>query len=211
MYQAKNLNRVAAIAALALIGAVPAFAGSGGKVVSVPAAPSESCLTYDFFDVQYIYTAFDHLDDGHGAGANLSKSLFGNVYLTASGSWTSTGTDWSGDADLYGASAGLGYYIPLSDRFHLNVEAGGLYGGSDGLGDDDESWGFFAGPGFRYCLNPGLELFSNVYYNRFEDGFDQWNVNVGLIADITDTVAFKLAGLLNEDDQSVLVGLRFYY
>lgn len=211
MNQTHILNRVALLGSLALLTASPVVAGSGGKVVATTPAPVEECFTYDFLDVQYIYTSFDHLDDGHGVGANLSKSLGGNVYLTASGSWTSTGTD-AGDADLYGASAGLGYFFPISSRFHLTVEGGGLYGGSDGFGEgDDDSWGFFAGPGFRYCFNPGLELFANAYYVRFEDGFDQWEFNAGLIADITENVAFKVAGLLNENDQSVLVGLRFYY
>lgn len=211
MNQTNTLSRVATLAALAILGATPAIAGSGGKVISATPAPPVECLTYDFFDVQYIYTAFDHLDDGHGVGANLSKSLGGNVYATVSGAWTTTGTE-DFDADLYGASAGLGYFIPLSERFHLNFEAGGLYGGSDGFGEhDDDSWGFFAGPGFRYCWGSGLELFSNAYYTREEDGHDKWEFNAGFIADITETVAFKIAGLLNEDDQSVLAGLRFYY
>ena len=211
MNQARHLNRVAALAALAILGAVPAIAGPGGKVVTATQPACEECLSYDFFDLQYIYTSFDHLEDGNGVGANLSKDLGGNVYLTLSGAWTGTGLDGE-DGDIYGGSAGLGYYIPVATRLHLNIEGGALYGGSDGLGEDDEdAWGWYVGPGFRYCLSPGMEVFANAYYTRFEDGFDQWEANVGIIADITDTVAFKLAGLLNDDDQSILVGIRLYY
>lgn len=202
------LSCFAAITAAATLGALPAFAGGGKEIADGKACTAvceESCFSYDFADIQYIYSSFNSLEDGHGAGINFSKELGGNVYLTGSGSWTE-----SGGADLYGASAGAGYYIPVNSRLHLNIEAGGLYSNDNDLGEGEE-WGFYAGPGLRYCLNQGLEIFANAYYTRFESGFDQWEFNVGLIADITDTVAFKLGGLLNEDDQAVMAGLRFYF
>lgn len=204
-----NLPRFAALAAFAALGSLSAMAGDGKAIADGKACTAcceESCLSYDFADIQYIYTSFGELEDGHGVGLNISKEIGGNVYLTASGSWTD-----SGGADLYGASAGAGYYIPVTDRLHLNIEAGGLYSNDKDLCHGGEEWGYFAGPGFRYCLSQGMEIFANAYYTRFESGFDGWDFNVGLVADITDTIAFKLGGLLNEDDQAVLAGLRFYY
>ena len=204
-----NLTQFAAVSAFAALSALPSMAGDSQPVASGKACPShceESCLSYDFADIQYIYSSFGELEDGHGAGLNISKEIGGNVYLTASGSWTD-----SGGADLYGASAGVGYYIPVTDRLHLNIEAGGLYSNDEDLCHGGEEFGYYAGPGLRYCLSPGMEVFANAYYTRYEGGFDQWDFNAGLVASITDTVAFKLGGLLNEDDQAVLVGLRFYY
>ncbi len=211
MNQTRTLTPLAALAILAA-GLSPTFAGSGAKEV-VPAAPmvEEECLSYDFIDVQYVYTGFDTLDDGHGAAVNLSKSLVGNVYFTASGDWTSSSID-NADVDLVGATAGLGYAMPVSKCFHLNLEAGGIYSYFDGpWGYDDETWGGYVGPGFRYCVTNGIELFANVYYVFFEEGEDLFETNVGVVANITDSLAVKVAGLFNEDDQAVMAGLRFYY
>ncbi|MCB1229081.1 MAG: DUF481 domain-containing protein [Verrucomicrobiae bacterium] len=210
MKQARTLNLFAA--GLLAVGITPAFAGSGAKeVVTVTPPVEEECLSYDFVDLQYVYTSFDSLDDGHGAAMNLSKSLGGNVYFTASGDWSSSSLDRA-DVDLYGATAGLGYAIPVSKRFHFNLEAGGIYSYLDGpRGYDDEEWGGYVGPGFRCCLTHGVELFANVYYVIFEGGEDLFETNVGVVANITDTIGVKVAGLLNEDDQSVMAGFRFYY
>ncbi len=211
MNHTRRLNPLTAVALFAA-GLTPAFAGSGAKeVVTVTPPTEQECLSYDFVDLQYVYTSFESLDDGHGAAVNLSKGLFGNVYLTASANWTSSSIDHA-DVDLYGATAGLGYALPVSKRFHLNIEGGGVYGQFDGAwGYDDESWGGYVGPGFRYCLSPGMEVFANVYYVIFDGGEDLFETNVGIVANITETVAFKVAGLLNEDDQAVMAGVRFYY
>ncbi|MCB1062500.1 MAG: outer membrane beta-barrel protein [Verrucomicrobiae bacterium] len=212
MNRPSHLNSLAA-AALFAVGITPAFAGSGAKEIAVvpTPAPEVECLSYDFIDLQYIYTSFDSMADGHGAGVNFSKGIAGNVYFTGSADWSSSSIDHA-DVDLYGATAGLGYAIPVSKRFHLNIEAGGIYSQFDGpYGYDDEEWGGYVGPGFRYCLSPGMELFANVYYVLFEGGEDLFETNVGIVANITETVAFKVAGLLSEDDQSVMAGLRFYY
>lgn len=210
MKRARPLTALSAAMLLA-VAVTPTFAGSGAKEIVTPAPVEEESFSYDFIDLQYVYTSFDTLDDGHGAAANLSKSLGNNLYFTASGSWSESSLDHA-DVELYGASAGLGYAIPVSKSFHLNLEAGGLYGYFDGAwGYDDESWGGYVGPGFRYAVTPGLELFANVYYLIFEDGEDLFETNVGVVANITDTIAFKVAGLLNEDDQSVMAGFRFYY
>ncbi len=210
MTPAHALTSFAAVAIFA-IGLTPAVAGSGAKEIAVVPAAEEECLSYEFLDLQYIHTSFDSLDDGHGAGVNLSKGLAGNVYFTGSADWSSSSIDHA-DVDLYGATAGLGYAIPVSRRFHLNIEAGGIYGQFDGpYGYNDEKWGGYVGPGFRYCLSPGMEVFANVYYVLCEGGEDLFETNVGVVANITETVAFKVAGLLGEDDQSVMAGLRFYY
>ena len=157
-----------------------------------------------------VFTSFDEFDDGHGVAVNLSKSLTDVIYATLFGSWSDT--EFSNeDIDLAGWSGGLGYVIPLNSKFHLNVEGGVTYGYASGPWTSEDSWGWYVGPGFRYCLTKSIELFANVYYVRFSDGYDVWDTNVGLLCDLTDTIAVKVAGELNADDQAVMVGLRFYY
>lgn len=204
-----SLRIAFAATALALLACAPVFAGMSEKDVVCPV--QEECLSYDFADLQYVFTSFeDDYDDAHGVALNLSKSLTDVIYATLYASWSGTEA-WSEDVDLAGASGGLGYVIPLNSKLHLNVEAGGTYGYSSGPWASEDSWGWFVGPGFRCCVTQDLELFANVYYVRFSDGYDVWDTNVGLLYDLTDRLALKVAGELNEDDQSVMVGLRCYY
>jgi len=207
--------RKAATLGLALAATGLLFSASAVSALAGPSAPpappiEDEFLLYDYFDLQYIYTNFDNLDNGHGAGLNLSKGLFGNVYFTGSTDWTSTSYSGS-NIDFYGATGGLGYAIPISSRFHLNVEGGAAYSDFSGSPYSGSGWGYFVGPGFRYSISQGMEFFANVYYTSYGSGNDLFEAKVGLIANITETLAFKLGGLLNEDDQSVLVGIRVYY
>ncbi len=198
-----------ALAATGLLLSVPAFAGPSTPVGSAPPV-EDQYLRYDYFALQYIYTNFDNLDNGHGAGLNLSKGLFGNVYFTGSADWTSTSLSGS-NIDLYGATGGLGYVIPVTQRFHLNVEGGAAYGDLTVSPYSGSNWGWFVGPGFRYSLSQGMEFFANIYYTSYGAGNDLFETKLGIIANITDALAFKLGGLLNENDQSILVGIRVYY
>ncbi|MCP5539946.1 MAG: DUF481 domain-containing protein [Akkermansiaceae bacterium] len=190
-------------------------ASSGGKDVVDSAkqvcACTESCLTYDFFDVQYLYSDYDGLDTGHGVGLNLSKSLIGQLYLTATAEWSDTGI-WGVDADSWGLTAGLGYYMPVNDRLHLNLEAGGLYSNFDSDEYSDDKWGGYVGPGFRYCVTDNVELFGNAYWVLCEGGENTWDFNAGVIYDLTDTVGLKFSGVVDEHgDYSLLAGVRLYY
>ena len=204
----RYLTPLAAAAIVAAGLATPAFAG---PVAPAPAPPiEEECLSYDYFDLQYIYTSFDHLDNGHGVGANLSMGLFGNVYGTLSGSWSDSSIGNS-SVDVWGLTGGLGYAFPISQRFHLNIEAGAIYGSIDGAGVDNDDWGFYVGPGLRYCLSPGTEFYANVYYVHFDGGYDTFNTDLGFIAAITENIGLKVGGLLGEDEQSVYAGFRVYY
>lgn len=205
----KTTHHLILFAALAFAaGSTQALAGNS---LRVSPGPVDECLSYDFLDLQYGFTSFDGLDNGHGVGANLSTLLLDTLYFTASGDWTATGIHGE-DLDIYGASAGLGIYFPVAERLHLTFEGGGVFAGSSGLGwQDDDQWGFFAGPGLRYCLSPGTEVFANAHYVRFDDSDNLWEFNAGVISAITESVAFKLAGQLTSDDLSVLAGLRFYY
>ncbi|HRX53435.1 MAG TPA: YfaZ family outer membrane protein [Verrucomicrobiales bacterium] len=181
---------------------------TSGKVPCVEAA--SSCLTYDFLDLQYQYSDFDGLDVGHGVALNLSKALFGHVYLTATTDWTRTGWEHT-DIDAYSVTAGLGYYVPVTDRFHLNIEAGALFSDLESDYGSSSEWGGAVGPGFRYCLTEQLELFGNAYYTAYEGGFDIWDFNAGIIYDVTKSVGLKFSGLFNEEGYTLLGGIRIYY
>lgn len=208
-----NHRYLSSLTAAAVLSATAAFLtpAHAGPVSMAPAPPiEEECLSYDFFDLQYIFTSFDHLDDGHGVGANLSMGLFGNVYGTLSGSWSDSSLH--GDSiDVYGITGGLGYVFPIAQRLHLTVEGGGVYGGTDGGGFNDDNWGFYVGPGLRYCLSPGTEFYANVYYVYFDGGYDTFDADIGFIGAITENLGVKVGGLLSDEQQSVYVGFRVYY
>lgn len=187
--------------------------GTSGKSVVTgkgPVVQAEPCLTYDFLDLQYLYTDYDGLDEGNGVAVNFSKGLFGQVYLTATADWI--GTEIYGyDADAYGATVGLGYYIPVSDRFHLNIEASLLYSGLETPWGDSDEWGGAVGPGFRYCLTQDLELFGNAYYTFYESGYDAWDFNAGVVWKASDLVGLKFSGVFSEDGHALLGGIRIFY
>lgn len=177
-------------------------------------APGEPCLVYDFVDVSYLFTDFGGhgIDDAHGAGVNLSKGLFGNVYATASGQYQ-VGEVGHQDADYYGTTAGLGYIIPVCESFHLNVEAGGTWSGTEVGHYSNDEFGGYAGVGFRLCVTYGLEIFGNAYYAHSEGGENTWDYNLGVVYDVCENVGLKVAGLYNPDyeDYTLSAGLRFYY
>jgi len=116
-------------------------------IAAAPALAVAPMFTYDFFDVQYIYTDFDSpsIGDGHGVGANLSKSVGGPMYLTGSFAWTDTDVDHE-PVDLYGASGGVGVFCPVMDRLHVNLEGGALWSRDDFGYDSNDDWAISSDP-----------------------------------------------------------------
>ncbi len=206
----RHILFITALSGLTLSG-LQAGEAPSGKTVCTMCEVEEPWLTYDFADTHYIYRNFDYpgWDEGHGAGANVSKALWGPMYATGSFEWVHANTDGS-DADLFGGSAGLGCYFPVTERFHLNVEAAGIWSRTEADFGDDDEFGFSVGPGFRYAVCRSCEVFANVYYYHFDSG-EGWDVNVGITCKLTERVALKVGGLLGEDEQSVLVGTRIYF
>jgi hypothetical protein len=183
-------------------------------VAPAPVPPPAPMFTYDFLDVQYIYTDFDSpwIDDGHGVGANLSKSLGGPLYATGSFGWTDTNVDYE-PVDLYGASAGLGIFCPIMDRLHVNLEGGALWSRDNYDYYSSDDWGYFVGPGARFAVCQGFEIFANVYYTDFggQGDTDGLDVNVGAIFDVHQYFGLKVGGLIGEDESSLFIGGRIYY
>jgi hypothetical protein len=184
-------------------------------IAPAPVPPAAPIFTYDFLDVQYIYTDFDSpwIDDGHGVGANLSKSLGGPLYATGSFAWSDTIVDYE-PVDFYGASAGLGVFCPIMDRLHVNMEGGALWSREDSDYYTNDDWGYFVGPGARFSVCQGFEVFANVYYTDFGSGegnTDGFDVNVGAIFDIHQYFGIKVGALFGEDENSLFVGGRIYY
>lgn len=206
------------LGAMILLGSAVSQVQAGpakGPVAAAPApAAAAPMFTYDYLDIQYIYTKFDsHLiDNGHGAGANLSKSLGGPLYLTGSFAWSDTEIDHE-PVDLYGASGGLGVYYPIMDRLHVNFEGGALWAKDSFKGYSEDDWGYFVGPGVRFAICQGFELFANVYYSDFggSRNTDSFDLNVGAIFDVSRYFGIKVGGIFGEDQNSAFVGGRIYY
>lgn len=216
----QTMKKSLLLGAMILLGSAVSQVHAGPAKGPVAAAPAPApaavpMFTYDFLDVQYIYTNFDSpwFDDAHGAGANLSKGLGGPLYLTGSFAWSDTEADYE-PVDLYGASGGLGVYCPVVDRLHVNLEGGALWSKEDYDYYSEDDWGYFVGPGVRFAICQGFELFANVYYTDFGgegDDTDGIDVNVGAVYDISQYFGIKVGGLFGEDENSAFVGGRIYY
>jgi len=214
------MKKTLLLGAMILLGSAASQVHAGpvkGPVAPAPApAPADYPLfTYDFLDIQYIYTDFDSpwINDAHGAGANISKSVGGPLYLTGSFAWSDTEVDYE-PVDLYGASGGLGVYCPIVERLHVNFEGGALWSKESYDYHSEDDWGYFVGPGVRFAVCRGFELFANVYYTDFGGQYedtDSIDVNVGAVFDVSQYFGIKVGGLIGEDQNSAFVGGRIYY
>ena len=181
-----------------------------GEEVMGASGCASDYFDYDFIDLEYRYVDFDEaaLDDGHGVTLGLSKTLTECTFFTLGGLWQQNSLSGSGDTfDFWSFSGGVGMVFPFSERVHLVGEAGAFYGFSDGLEDDQGSWGGFITPTLRIGITRALEGFAAVSYVVDEEN-DQFEYSAGAILRLTEVIGLKARWAWNDDEQSVGVGLR---
>lgn len=203
---------------------------SHGKELIQPAkAPITpvSCLTYDYLDLDYGITDFDNpiLDDGgYRWGINFSKSLGETFFLT--GGYTNAGVDYFSNNQYFNAeshrySLGLGAHFALKECVDLTIEGGVTHtdnrfrGNNTVLGID--GWGYYVAPGIR-ARKGRFEGFARAVYfdreslnNNININTNGWVFQPGFLFHLTDTLAFKVAADITDENAAVTFGARIHF
>ncbi|MEM9016830.1 MAG: hypothetical protein AAGC68_07430 [Verrucomicrobiota bacterium] len=208
--------------------------GNLGKGMA-PVVPHVDCLSYDYVDLEYIYTDYGtpKFDDGHGYGIGFSKSLGSAFFLTGSFSDSGYDYDWDGhivDVDTRRYRMGLGTNIPLAKCVDFTFE-----GGFDHLDaeytyhpdHDYDSWAYYFGPGIRARAG-AFEVYAKIFYFSREGDLSQyylsqhtfshgrvdedgWLFTPGIIYHFTDSFGLKVGAEIDQYNTAFLLGARFHY
>jgi hypothetical protein len=193
--------------ALLLLAASAAFAGDAGSgkgAAPVAPAPAPECpvLNYSNATLGYIHQDFNG-PSADGGYLDLSYLLAGNLFFDGSVTLS------SGDIDYTGVGAGLGYFIPLTDKIHFVGRTGWAMTDTD-LGSSLNEW--YVSPGLRARLTCNLEAYVKTYYHIPEEGEETWSGGVGVIYYLCDKSALDLGYAIGEDDNwHVQAGIRYNF
>ncbi|MAS94246.1 MAG: hypothetical protein CMO55_13700 [Verrucomicrobiales bacterium] len=204
-----------------------------------PLAPPpavESCLSYDYVDLEYQYTDFGstYFDQGHGFGLGFSKSLGSMFYVNGSFSDGEYEYNWDNhflDVDTKKYRLGAGVHAPIAKCIDITFEGGGEHLDAEYAAyyndHDYDSWGYYFGPGIRARAGR-LEMFGKAYYYGREGdlrkeylshhthypGIDDeygWLFTAGLIYHVTDCFGIKFSAEFDDDDTLFTVGGRYHF
>jgi hypothetical protein len=184
----KTLVLSCVVAASAFAGTAPS--GKAPVVAPLPAPECPATPSYNNVIVSWSRGFGDFSDGLNGANLDLSYSPVDNLYVRGSASWTD-GLDWD-------YTAGLGGYLPLQENLHFAVEAGGLFA-------DDNGWYVF--PHLRGKFGC-LEIWAGAKYLKFQDFDGFWEGHANLFYQVAQNTDIAIGGIVGEDDQTLLVGLR---
>ncbi len=227
------------------LGAELAMAGGynlgrpGKNIIPIePPVPAGNCLTYDYVDLNYVYQDFgtQFFDEGKGFSGNFSKSLGRSMFVTGSYERAGYEYDWVDhivDADTHRYRLGFGAKHSVAKCFDITIQGGGQYYDSEFVNHaakDFNSWGWYAGPGFRFIVGKRLELFGNAFYSKNEGDHREsmlsqhnaynpsaevddygWRFTPGMIYYVTENVGLKVAAEFEKEDTSLLFGVRVAY
>ena len=188
---------LAAAVTLAHAGA-PAAKNPKNPVAPAP-APACDGLSYSYAELGWL-----HLDNDFGTAdggyLDLSYDIGHNLFLEA------TGTIAGGDFDYGEYGAGIGYYLPITSKFHLVGRTGYAYTDTDpGAGINE----WYVSPGFRYQVTCNFELYAKAYLHIPEDADTNWSGGVGALYWVCPEAAVVVGGAVGENDEwSVQAGVR---
>jgi hypothetical protein len=166
---------------------------------------------YTYFDVGYIRTDIDDLDENLDTlGLAGSVAVTENFYLFTD---YEDGSAEIGDVDIDANTldAGLGVNFALTDTVDLFGEASYVRAELEAgeFGDIDEN-GYGLSAGLRAMVLPQLELNAGLSYIDI-DGLDDTSVDVGAVWRLTDVIALVLGASFADDANSYGAGVRFYF
>lgn len=167
---------------LALLGASAVVAGDWSPAAIAPLPPlhlEESCLSYDFIDLQYINTDFGsgYFSHGHGYGIGFSKSIGGRSVRMSHMSPT------TGKAPV----------APIMSRTTSDFFVTGSYSFGEfddyfcGCNDMAENHKYRLGAGYRrsigdcvdFTFEGGGEFLDSNYQKNRSRSFDSWGYYIG--------------------------------
>lgn len=202
------------VAASSLIGVPPASAGNLKADAEISPEAASPGFSYDFLDLHYAYTEFDeYLGDSHGADVKFSKALTESLYVLGGlqydqGDFESLPGTW----DAFGIDVGLGAHIAVTDRLDLTFDLVANHNWFDGADESSDAWGLTAGPGFRFLVCPGFELYGIIGYNYdFEESGDLWDYRAGAVFDVNQPLGLNIGGFANEEAAGGFAGVRIHY
>jgi hypothetical protein len=141
-------------------------------------------LTYNFVDFGWLHQNTG-LGSNNGGYIDPSYNPFGNFLIGA------TGTLSSGDWDYSEVGVNIGYFVPLTEKFHLNLRTGWSVFDTD-VGGSTHEWNIQ--PGFRWQVSCDFELFAKAYYHVPEHGTANWSGGLGGIYHLNERIALLAGG-----------------
>jgi hypothetical protein len=187
--------------------ALSAAAQAGTPVAKNPKAPVAPAPAPDCDAMSYRYAELGWLHQDHQFGTSdggyldLSYEVANHFFVD--GTFSLTG----GDLDYREVGAGVGYYLPLTKKFHFVGRTGWSNVDTD-LTSDVNEW--YVSPGLRLQVTCNLELYTKVYYHVPEVGDNNWSVGVGALYHLCKAAALTVGGAWGEDDEwSIQTGIRF--
>ena len=228
-------------AAIAILSGGLSIAGDWGNLAKnlTPLAPppvQEHCLSYDYVDLEYIYTDYEStfFSEGHGYGVGFSKSIGSSLFFTGSFAEGSYDYNWVNhvlNVDTHRYRLGAGARVPLAECVELTFEGGAEHLEAE-YGDyysykDYDSWGYYVGPGIR-ARSGRFEFFAKAFYIGREGDYSQrylsqhvahhgrvddygWVFTPGLIFHVTESFGLKLAAEFDENATAFTVGGRYHF
>jgi len=215
------------------------FGHPGKNIIPIePADTAGNCLSYDFIDLNYTVTSFGNsfFDDGKGFSVDFSKSLGNFAYVTGEYQRGGYDYDWVDhvvDVNTNRYRLGVGARHSVAKCFDLTLEGGGQYLDAehhDHPSKDFDSWGWYAGPGFRFMVGKRLEVYGNAFYGKHEgDTREQllsqnnfynpsaevddytWRFTPGVVYSVTENLGLKVGAEFEREEVELLFGVRVAY
>jgi len=210
--------------------------GKGIAPLAAPTSDCNTCLSYDYIDLNYIMNDFGtpYFQDGRGYGISFSKSLGCNFFFTGGFADGSYDYDWVGHivpVETQRFRLGLGARVSIGECVDLTFEGGAQHLDAEfgaGYADHDyDSWGYYVGPGIRARAGR-LEAYGKLLFTSNEGDLSQyylshhttvhrrvdqdgWLFTPGIIFHVNDVLALKAGAEIDELDSSFLFGARFHY
>ena len=188
---------LAAAVSLAHAGA-PAAKNPKNPVAPAP-APGCDPMSYSYAELGWLHLD-NNLGTADGGYLDLSYDVGHNLFLEG------TASVLGGDFDFEEYGAGIGYYIPVTSKFHLVARTGWAYTDT-APGDPFHEW--YISPGFRLQVTCNLELYGKAYFHVPENGDENWSVGAGALYWVCNKAAISAGAAWGEDDDwSVQAGIR---
>lgn len=171
-------------------------------------------INYSFLQGNYEYVSpkSGDLEGANGLSVALSAQLFKPLFLKAEIGWAQSngGGRVSREYDFATVAIGAGVYIPVSDRFHLLAEAGGIYGELDAnrtkLSFTDGA--LYLRPALRFAPIEALELQAGVTVTS-SDAFDSLVIDLSAYLRVFSQLDLGIGVDLGDEFTSFHGGVRF--